>query len=83
MERHHVYYFSTDTFSWCYRYCDGVFFNYFCSRSINDKTATLDTIVVTASRSEEKLKNVPARMTVIDQKTIEQILLHLIRFNST
>ena len=36
------------------------------------KTATLDTIVVTASRTEEKLKNVPARLTVIDQKTIEQ-----------
>ena len=31
------------------------------------KTATLDTIVVTASRTEEKLKNVPARLTVIDQ----------------
>lgn len=34
--------------------------------------ASLDTLVVTASRSEEKLKNVPARLTVIDQKTIEQ-----------
>lgn len=32
----------------------------------------LDTIVVTASRSEENIKDVPARITVIDQKTIEQ-----------
>ena len=49
----------------------------FCSTTFaqdqsTEKTATLDTIVVTASRSEEKLKNVPARLTVIDQKTIEQ-----------
>ena len=44
----------------------------FAQDQSNDKTATLDTIVVTASRSEEKLKNVPARLTVIDQKTIEQ-----------
>jgi len=34
--------------------------------------ASLETLVVTASRSEEKLKNVPARLTVIDQKTIEK-----------
>lgn len=40
-----------------------------------DQTAvktSLDTIVVTASRTEEKLKNVPARLTVIDQNQIEQ-----------
>ena len=36
------------------------------------KTATLDTIVVTASRSEEKLKNVPARITIIEPKILEQ-----------
>ena len=44
----------------------------FAQDQSTNKTATLDTIVVTASRSEEKLKNVPARLTVIDQKTIEQ-----------
>lgn len=32
--------------------------------------ASLDTIVVTASRSEQNIKNVPAQITVIDQKTI-------------
>ena len=32
----------------------------------------LDTIVVTASRTAEPIKNVPARIDVIDQKTIEQ-----------
>ena len=36
------------------------------------KTSSLDTIVVTASRTEEKLKNVPARISVLDQKTIEK-----------
>ncbi len=36
------------------------------------KTATLDTIVVTASRSEEKLKNVPARINIIEPKILEQ-----------
>ncbi|MCH7350455.1 MULTISPECIES: TonB-dependent receptor [unclassified Acinetobacter] len=44
----------------------------FAQDQSSDKTATLDTIVVTASRTEEKLKNVPARLTVIDQKTIEK-----------
>lgn len=34
--------------------------------------ASLDTIVVTASRSEEKIKDVPSRITVIDEKTIQQ-----------
>lgn len=33
--------------------------------------AALDTLVVTATRSEEKIGNVPARISVIDQKTIE------------
>jgi vitamin B12 transporter len=32
----------------------------------------LDTIVVTASRTAEPIKNVPARIDVIDSKTIEQ-----------
>lgn len=44
----------------------------FAQEQSTNKTATLDTIVVTASRTEEKLKNVPVRLTVIDQKTIEQ-----------
>lgn len=35
-------------------------------------TAPLDTIVVTASRSPENIKDVPARISVIDQKTLEQ-----------
>lgn len=34
--------------------------------------ASLDTLVVTATRSEEKIKDVPARISVIDEKTIEQ-----------
>ena len=32
----------------------------------------LDTLVVTASRSEQNIKDVPARINVIDEKTIEQ-----------
>jgi outer membrane cobalamin receptor len=32
----------------------------------------LDTIVVTASRSEEKLKNVPARISMIEPQILEQ-----------
>lgn len=38
----------------------------------NDKAATLDTIVVTASRSEQKIEDVPARINVIDEKAIHQ-----------
>ncbi|CAD9195910.1 TonB-dependent receptor plug domain-containing protein [Acinetobacter bohemicus] len=34
--------------------------------------ASLETLVVTATRSEQKIENVPARISVIDQKTIEQ-----------
>jgi vitamin B12 transporter len=41
----------------------------FAQDQSSDKTATLDTIVVTASRSEEKLKNVPARINIIEPKT--------------
>lgn len=36
--------------------------------------ASLETLVVTASRSEEKIENVPARISVIDEKTLEKIL---------
>ncbi|AUX85296.1 TonB-dependent receptor [Acinetobacter sp. ACNIH2] len=46
------------------------------SASAQDNTnvvnASLDTLVVTATRSEEKIKDVPARISVIDEKTIEQ-----------
>lgn len=38
----------------------------------NVVNASLDTLVVTASRSEEKVENVPARISVIDEKTIEK-----------
>ncbi|WP_442862784.1 TonB-dependent receptor plug domain-containing protein [Acinetobacter sp. ME22] len=43
-------------------------------QATNDEqnATSLDTIVVTASRTPEKVKNVPARINVIDQKTIEQ-----------
>jgi vitamin B12 transporter len=44
----------------------------FAQDQSSDKTATLDTIVVTASRSEEKLKNVPARINIIEPKILEQ-----------
>jgi vitamin B12 transporter len=46
------------------------------SASAQDNTnvvnASLDTLVVTATRSEEKIKDIPARISVIDEKTIEQ-----------
>ncbi|TCB35642.1 TonB-dependent receptor [Acinetobacter sp. ANC 4910] len=38
----------------------------------NVVNTSLDTLVVTASRSEEKIENVPARISVINEKTIEQ-----------
>lgn len=34
--------------------------------------ASLETLVVTASRSEEKIENVPARISVIDEKMLEK-----------
>lgn len=34
--------------------------------------AALDTIVVTATRSEEKIENVPARISIIEPKVVEQ-----------
>ncbi|MEN8369326.1 TonB-dependent receptor plug domain-containing protein [Acinetobacter bereziniae] len=37
-----------------------------------EANSKLNTIVVTATRSEESLKNIPVRLSVIDQKTIEQ-----------
>nr|WP_174507446.1 TonB-dependent receptor [Acinetobacter sp. Marseille-Q1620] len=37
-----------------------------------DTAAKLSTIVVTASKSEEKIENVPARISVIDEKIIQQ-----------
>jgi vitamin B12 transporter len=46
------------------------------SVSAQDNTTTvnasLDTLVVTATRSEEKIGNVPARISVIDQNSIER-----------
>ncbi|MDH0565396.1 TonB-dependent receptor plug domain-containing protein [Acinetobacter courvalinii] len=44
----------------------------FAQDQASDKTATLDTIVVTASRSEQKIEDVPARINVINEKTIQQ-----------
>ncbi|MBJ8421950.1 TonB-dependent receptor [Acinetobacter bereziniae] len=40
--------------------------------SNSEANSKLNTIVVTATRSEESLKNIPVRLSVIDQKTIEQ-----------
>lgn len=40
--------------------------------SSNVVNASLDTLVVTATRSEEKIGNVPARINVIDQNSIER-----------
>lgn len=44
----------------------------FAQEQTTDKIASLDTIVVTASKTPESIKNVPARITVIDERTIEQ-----------
>ena len=44
----------------------------FAQDQSTDKTVSLDTIVVTASKSPESIKNVPARINVIDDKTIHQ-----------
>ena len=49
----------------------------FCSTTFaqdqsTEKTATLDTIVVTASRSEQKISEVPARINIIEPKILEQ-----------
>ena len=40
--------------------------------SSNVVNASLETLVVTATRSEEKIENVPARISVINQNTIEK-----------
>ncbi|MCH7336522.1 TonB-dependent receptor [Acinetobacter sp. NIPH 2699] len=37
-----------------------------------DQTTTLDPIIVTASKTAKKVSDVPARITVIDEKTIDQ-----------
>ncbi|WP_111895187.1 TonB-dependent receptor plug domain-containing protein [Acinetobacter sp. MB5] len=42
------------------------------SNTDDNNVTSLDKIVVTASRTPEKIKNVPARIDVIDKKTIEQ-----------
>ena len=38
----------------------------------NQDILQLETLVVTASRSEERIEDVPARISVIDEKTIQQ-----------
>ena len=40
--------------------------------SSNVVNASLETLVVTATRSEEKIKDVPARITVISKSEIEK-----------
>lgn len=42
------------------------------TQAANIPSATLETIVVTATRSEEKLEDVPARISIIDESLIEQ-----------
>ncbi|MGA6137877.1 TonB-dependent receptor plug domain-containing protein [Acinetobacter dispersus] len=44
----------------------------FAQDQSSDKTATLDTIVVTASRTEQKINEVPARINIIEPKILEQ-----------
>lgn len=44
----------------------------FAQDQASDKTATLDTIVVTASRTEQKINEVPARINIIEPKILEQ-----------
>ncbi len=44
----------------------------FAQDQSTDKTATLDTIVVTASRSEQKISEVPARINIIEPTIHEQ-----------
>ncbi len=40
--------------------------------STNVVNASLDTLVVTATRSEEKIKDVPARISIIERQIVEQ-----------
>ena len=40
--------------------------------SSNQVNTTLDTLVVTATRSEEKIENVPARISIIEPQIVEQ-----------
>ncbi|MCH7385113.1 TonB-dependent receptor [Acinetobacter dispersus] len=44
----------------------------FAQDQSSDKTATLDTIVVTASRTKQKINEVPARINIIEPKILEQ-----------
>ena len=44
----------------------------FAATQTSDTTATLSPIVVTASRSEEKIENVPARINIIEPNVLEQ-----------
>ena len=44
----------------------------FAQDQSTNKTATLDTIVVTASRTEQKIKDVPARISIVEPQIVEQ-----------
>ncbi|RZF50826.1 TonB-dependent receptor [Acinetobacter halotolerans] len=44
----------------------------FAQEQTTDKIASLDTIVVTASRTEQKISEVPARINIIEPKILEQ-----------
>lgn len=44
----------------------------FAQDQSTDKTVSLDTIVVTASRTEQKISEVPARINIIEPKILEQ-----------
>ena len=44
----------------------------FAQDQSTDKTVSLDTIVVTASRTEQKIKDVPARISIVEPQIVEQ-----------
>ena len=53
----------------------GISTSTFAKQSTQDENTaqtTLDTLVVTASRSEQKIENVPARIAIIDSHIVEQ-----------
>lgn len=52
--------------------CNGFLTSVSAQDSSNVVNASLDTLVVTATRSEEKIKDVPARINIIEPKILEQ-----------
>ena len=44
----------------------------FAQDQSTNKTVSLDTIVVTASRTEQKIKDVPARISIVEPQIVEQ-----------